>query len=903
MSELLIRLIAGLFLLSISTFGATQVRYPDNFTDETFGGSWNFPVGLVFDQTGRAFVWEKEGKVYIVDTLGNRLPNPLIDISEEVLDWWDHGLLGFALDPDFLQNGYFYLLYAVDRHHLLAYGTPDYDPNLTITGQATIGRITRYTADPATSLTTTLPDSRKILLGKTPGDGFPVLMPSHGLGSLIFADDGSLLASCGDAASFESADDGSHPDSYWEQALADGILREEENVGAFRSLMVNSLSGKIVRLHPETGEGLPGNPWFDSADPSSAASRVWAMGMRNPFRFIHVSETGSHFKEEGNPGLLLVADVGSVSWEELNVVAAGGANLGWPIFEGYGQMPFFDPLNPQNKDTPNPLFGQNGCNEPFFRFRDLTRQASLSPAFQNPCDNTRAIPSDIPTHEHHWPVICWGNANADSIVLVGRIDSQTGPVVFELEDPASGVEGTHFNGSSSITGFFYEGEQWPERYKGTYFHADFEGWIRSFTFDDTWSLTAVDTFAKGTSNLVYLTWHSGQECLYWVDIVEGRIHKVCYGGLPPPVPHIQADTLYGTSPLTVQFDAGLSYSPGGAPLTYSWDFGDGQSNQGLSVTHQFETPDQQPLSFEVVLTVTDSANQSSSTQQLISLNNTPPIVDILGFSDGDLYPVNEPLLLPLEAAVSDAEHDGGQLQAEWKIFFHHNTHFHTQPSIFGLNKEYLVAPAGCEGEDYWYRIRLEVTDGAGLTAFDEAELFPDCGGEPSVSLFGEPDINAVKVNWKPLTAELPDRIDLLYRTENSGIEVLYSQDANQGSTSWTHTRPDIDINYYRIRYRTGSGIWGYSNEVGVYPLLPSEVLAFPNPSSTGFALRYDAPGAEIGAVRVLDLHGRVVVDFPIQHKPGRNDLLLERIQAWPAGTYVVELSGREWVKRTLVQKF
>ena len=46
------------------------------------------------------FVWEKAGRVYIVEN-GVRHSIPLIDIREEVGNWRDFGLIGFALDPDF----------------------------------------------------------------------------------------------------------------------------------------------------------------------------------------------------------------------------------------------------------------------------------------------------------------------------------------------------------------------------------------------------------------------------------------------------------------------------------------------------------------------------------------------------------------------------------------------------------------------------------------------------------------------------------------------------------------------------------------------------------------------------------------------------------------------------------
>ena len=101
---------------------------PAGFIDQSYATGFAQAVGITFDEDGRMFVSEKGGKVWIVEN-GVKSTNPLIDISEEVGNWRDFGLLGFALDPDFLVNGYIYLLYIVDRHHLLYHGTPGYDPN------------------------------------------------------------------------------------------------------------------------------------------------------------------------------------------------------------------------------------------------------------------------------------------------------------------------------------------------------------------------------------------------------------------------------------------------------------------------------------------------------------------------------------------------------------------------------------------------------------------------------------------------------------------------------------------------------------------------------------------------------------------------------------------------------
>jgi hypothetical protein len=89
------------------------------------------------------YVWEKSGKVFIVEN-GVKSTKPIIDISEEVLDYGDHGLNGFALNPDFLENGYVYLMYTAKRIHVLNFGKPDYKVQEETPFQTTIGRITRY---------------------------------------------------------------------------------------------------------------------------------------------------------------------------------------------------------------------------------------------------------------------------------------------------------------------------------------------------------------------------------------------------------------------------------------------------------------------------------------------------------------------------------------------------------------------------------------------------------------------------------------------------------------------------------------------------------------------------------------------------------------------------------------
>jgi glucose/arabinose dehydrogenase len=373
---------------------------PPGFTETPIGGTWTEVSGLAFSADGtRLYVVERGGKVWIVEN-GVKLATPFMDISDEVGAWRDFGLLGFALHPNFAQNGYVYALFVVDRYYLFNHGTPGYNPNQLESQQfqATIGRLSRFTADPATGRHTILPGSEVILIGDTPQDGVPITHESHGTGQVVFGQDDTLLVSTGDGASYGDTDTGSLPGTYYAQALADGILKSWENVGSFRSQQVDSLNGKILRIDPNTGYGLPSNPFYEPTAPGSTRSRVFAFGLRNPYRFTLRPETGSHDPADGDPGTFYLGDVGWNSAESLHILHQGGQNFGWPVFEGLNQQATattstYWTANTQHPLAKNPLGTQPGCTYPFLRFRDLIVQETLNaPSWPNPCNSAVQIP-------------------------------------------------------------------------------------------------------------------------------------------------------------------------------------------------------------------------------------------------------------------------------------------------------------------------------------------------------------------------------------------------------------------------------------------------------------------------------------------------------------------------------
>ncbi|HRI13417.1 MAG TPA: PQQ-dependent sugar dehydrogenase [Verrucomicrobiota bacterium] len=773
---------------------------PEGFAEESIPGPWTEPVGITFEpeqQTpgGRAYVWERGGRVWIVEG-GIKQSPPLIDISEEVGAWRDLGLLGFAFHPDFRQNGYIYLGYTVDHHHLTKFGTAAYDPATNEYFMATIHRVTRYTARASDDFRSVDPTSRKVLLGESVTNGFPSLYQSHGISSLVFGTDGTLLVGCGDGGSYLTLDVGNAPETYVVQALAEGIIQPKENVGSFRAQLVDSLSGKILRLDPETGDGVASNPFFDPAYPRSARSRVWSLGLRNPFRTALRPGTGSHRREDANPGALYIGDVGLHGFEDLNVATNGGMNFGWPMYEGLEMHPIFGIVDVSNQDAPNPLFGLNHCPQQYFSFRNLLVQDNRNPpSWPNPCNPALQIPGGLRRFVHARPVIDWKHENGPARTGVYAADGSA--AVTSIGTPDSPVSGAQFGGTSSIGGTWYQGDDFPVTYKNTYFHGDYEGqWIRNFTFDTNNRPVVVRDFLTNGGGIVCLATHPVEGSLYYVTWTNG-IHRVRYGITSNQAPSVvaRADKLFGPSPLTIQFDGSTSTDPEGFPLIYRWDFGDGSAAvTEAKSSHTFVEPAGVATPFTVTLTVTDRSDATALATLLVSVNNTPPVVTITSPTNGTRYPLLKETVYPLSAAISDAEHGPSQLICRWQTTLHHNHHAHTDPFDTNCASSVSIAPLGCDGQTYYYSLALTVTDAAGLATTQEVILYPDCPDLSPVLTFLERDTTGA-IRW-----ELTGDPGYSYRIEGSANLLDWNPVTTLRPTTGTTQFKDLDGGIFRNRF-------------------------------------------------------------------------------------------------------
>ncbi len=752
-----------LLLVIFSSIGQTS-----SFQDTNYASGFGSVNGITFDAVGRCFAWEKEGKVWAKHTDGDW--HQLLDLAEEVNTNTDCGLKGFALDPNFLTNGYIYLLYEVEHYHLFHYGLPDYDPNMSEYESASIGRITRYTLD-FTSFSI-LPNSRFVLVGRDKNDGFPMIAETHNVGSLVFGTDGTLLASCGESTHY-TPDNGSNPNTYYQQAIADGILtrddpttpdlNEDDNVGAWRAQLVNSLNGKIIRIDPATGDGVSSNPFYDASNPRMPKSRVWAMGFRNPFRMSIKPNTGSTNPDDANPGEIFVGDVGLGQKEEVNIVKQGGQNFGWPIYEGMTEDN--SPLVPYPE------------NRPEF------------------------------TNAFNWshPAVDYRGQGARAYKGGSAVDVTTFNPAFNII------------GNCVIGGVFYTGTNFPREYQGAYMIGNFdngddyltENWIHSLSFDSSNELQKLLPLDSTAMGVTCIAENPINGYLYYASYV-GSIHEIKYASSnQAPLAKVTQAIHWGVAPLTLTLDASTSTDPDNDSLSYTWDFGDGSPVEaGSNVTHTFNAPDTAVYTVTATVTVTDIHGLSSTATVLISLNNTPPTINSTSVDNIAIFENKTNLQLALEASVQDKESDRSLLSYKWETALHHNTHNHPNPVSNAETSSVILSPVPCDGNLYFYRVKLTVTDPQGLPTVYVKDIYPNCTTEVRDTI-----APSVPQNLQ-LVAKTYHTIHLSWDASTDNVRVAGYQLIAGTDTIWTTQNTyafenlTAETNYrFVVRAQDASGNW------------------------------------------------------------------------------------------------
>lgn len=334
-------LAASLLSVVVTPTAVADGAIPDGFTDELVRGGLNQPTAAVFAPNGRLFIGEKSGIVKTYDSISDVSPTTTTDLRPKVMDYWDRGLLGLAIDPQYPVRPYLYALYTYDA--LPGQTHPKWNdacptpPGPNGDGCVVTGRLSRLTLD-ANGVAT---GAEQVLI-----TDWCQQFPSHSIGTVTFGPDGALYVGGGDGASFTFADYGQRGNPCGDPPSAAGtsLSSPTSRGGALRSQSPRrpateprTLDGAIIRVNPDTGAAMPGNPFAGSSDAN--ARRIIAYGMRNQFRF--------GFRPGTNE--LWAGDVGWGAWEEINRIpnASDGVaeNFGWPCFEGAGRQAGYDGAN------------------------------------------------------------------------------------------------------------------------------------------------------------------------------------------------------------------------------------------------------------------------------------------------------------------------------------------------------------------------------------------------------------------------------------------------------------------------------------------------------------------------------------------------------------------------------
>jgi glucose/arabinose dehydrogenase len=239
-------------LLGKAQVGTDAAVTPAGFEDRTVFSGLTHPTNIQFASDGRVFVAEKSGLVKVFDNLADTTPTVFADLRGEVDDYWDRGLLGLALAPNFPANPWVYVLYTYDAP--IGGSPPAWNdacptpPGPTTDGCVVSGRLSRLQANG-----NVMTGQEQVLI-----NDWCQQFPSHSIGTVRFGPDGALYVSGGDGASFNGADYGQWGGTSGSPTPANPCGDPPGAVGTALSLPTaegGALRSQDIRTMPGSGAG------------------------------------------------------------------------------------------------------------------------------------------------------------------------------------------------------------------------------------------------------------------------------------------------------------------------------------------------------------------------------------------------------------------------------------------------------------------------------------------------------------------------------------------------------------------------------------------------------------------------------------------------------------------------
>jgi glucose/arabinose dehydrogenase/PKD repeat protein len=658
---------------------AHATTLPAGFQESTAFSGLTQPMAIEFAPNGRVFVAEKSGIIKTYASLADTSATQFADLRTKVHNYWDRGLMSIAVDPNFPAEPWVYVYYVHDAAiggTAPRWGQPNQTddtcptpPGGTGDGCVVSGRISRLQVSGEA-----MTGPEQVLI-----ENFCQQYPSHAGGGLEFGADGYLYYSGGEGASWIFADYGQdgnpvNPCGDPPGGVGGPMSPPTAEGGRLRSQDIRSssdplgLSGAVIRIDPDTGAGVPGNPLFSSANANER--RIIAYGTRNAFRLAIRPGAGD----------VWVGDVGAATWEEIDRVTTpfgGPRNLGWPCYEG----------------------GLDSSGNPAsLRFGEMDN-LNL-----NLCESLYSAGTAVAPH--------WAYRHGQKIVAGENC----------LEGAGSALSGLAF--APPAGGF-------PDSYDGALFFADHERqciWALRADANGLPDPTQRVAFAQAADFPVDLEFGPIGD-LFYPDIAAGNIRKINYTGNPsnlPPTAVATASPQSGNVPLQVNFSGTESTDPNpGDTLSYAWDLDDdNQLDDSTSATPSFNYTTSGV--YTVTLRVTDLSGAFDEDTVTINADSAPPTPSIDTPVAGTTWGVDQ--ALAFSGSATDPE--DGTLPGtalDWTWIMHHctspgNCHTHTIETIPDTAGGTFFAP----DHDYpsHLELRLTATDSDNNAATVSRQLDP-----------------------------------------------------------------------------------------------------------------------------------------------------------------------------------
>jgi glucose/arabinose dehydrogenase len=357
----------------------------------------------------------------------------------------------------------------------------------------------------------------------------------------------------------------------------------------------NDLRGKLLRIRVKTGGGytVPAGNLFPAGTPQTRPE-VYAMGLRNPFRFSVNRETGEIYLADYSPDAQqpnpLRGPAGQGKW----AVIRSPGNYGWP-YCATAELPYVD------YDFATGVSGAPfDCANPVNESPHNTGLRELPPVAQPDVWYSYGLSANFPE------------------LGTGGIGPMGGPA-YDYDSKSKSVNRwpVYYDG---VPLFF----EWTRDYVKEFRLdqagnvADINPVLPSFIFDNPMSMEF------GPDGALYVLEYGDG---FFAENPEAQLSRIDFvRGGRTPVPVVSATPTNGAVPLTVRFSSSGTSDPDGDTLKYAWDF-DADGKVDSTQPNPTYTYLKNGV-FDATLTVTDPSGRSASASVQIIVGNTAPIVEL-----------------------------------------------------------------------------------------------------------------------------------------------------------------------------------------------------------------------------------------------------------------------------------